>query len=86
MFCSKFYIEGHRIYQLSSLAKSAKSRLNCLSWLGGVFHVLQSRISNKKYLEPLMYALSPYKSLIESFLKKNQGFIYLNNTDRSFTK
>ena len=74
MFCSKFYIEGHRIYQLSSLSKSAQSRMNCLGWLGGVFHVLQSRISNKKYLELLMYALSPYESLIESFFEKKLGF------------
>ena len=65
IFCLKSYLEGHRIHQPQSLAKSAKSRLDKVPscWILG----LQSWTSNEVYNETLMHSLSPCEGLTESF-------------------
>ena len=64
IFHIKSWIKGHKIYLLGSLAESAQSRPNQLSFLIARFHALWSRILNKIYSEPPMHALSSCEGLI----------------------
>ena len=56
----------NRVYQLSSLAQSAPSRLP--RWW-----ILQSKIFKKIYWEPLIHALSPCDGLVEYFFNLIQS-------------
>ena len=69
--CIRVFAYNLRLKAIESISKSAQisqSWPNWLSCLPGGFYGLQSRISNKRYSEPLMHALSPCQSPVESFL------------------
>ena len=61
------FLKGHENVKLSSLADAAQIMPVWLGCLAGRFYGLKSRISKKKYSEPLKHTLLPCKVPLKAF-------------------